>query len=462
MNISILYVRKKCNACVILALIGFFISSPTVASCQRISTTTTNPSNGSYVDPAYGVTGIWAGAHDGNVGQLGLPSVISIISDAFQPPGTVLAVTSSVPMSTYGQTGGFNPEQVLYRCDAADAPYLYESFSTNDEIQMGGAMITEAGVPDATYISYIRNIGYRIRNDKTGQYYRFKWQRRKLDNLDTDQIGRVLVKAKNFTPISLELIKISYPAITDRGTVSSPALYTNQLFNYNIPAGYTTFVADLPSGVKIPGTPCTEAQTHAQCYNGWYSVWPGLISFRNQITIRRPAGCGFRSITPSVIFPTIDKSSLDNNKVANAQIILEYVCENGAVSGTTSAQMAVGFKVNSAAYAAAISEGLTTAGSGVTHLLSTGYGTNTNIATGVGIGLARADGTMMNWLSNENIMQGGNKDGWYSLNGVQISSETSTTSIYQETFRVYLTKLENKTVKPGIVNATAEVFIKVQ
>lgn len=454
--------EKKCNSHAILALAVLFISSNSIASCQRISTTTTDPANGSYVDQKYGVTGIWSGANDANVGQLGLPSVISIISNAFQPPGTVLAVTSSVPMGTYGQTGGFNPEQVLYRCAAEDAPYLYESFSTNDEIQMGGSMITEAGVPDATYISYIRNIGYRIRNDKTGQYYRFKWQRRKLDNLDTDAQGRLLVKAKNFTPISLELIKISYPAITDRGTVSSPNLYTDQLFNYNIPAGYTTFIADLPTGGKIPGTPCTEAQTHAQCYNGWYSDWPGMISFRNQITIKRPAGCGFRSITPSVVFPAIDKASLDNNGVVNSQIVLEYICESGAVSGTAATQMAVGFKVNSSAYAAAVSEGLTTTGNGVTHLLSTEYGTNTSVATGVGIGLARADGTVMNWLSNENIIQGGNKDGWYSLNGERVSSGSDSTSVYQETFKVYLTKLENKTVKPGIVNATAEVFIKVQ
>ncbi|MGL5467657.1 MAG: hypothetical protein ACRDCT_05610, partial [Shewanella sp.] len=63
MSKSVTYESRYKFAVTFLLASGLLIASGANASCQRISTTTTNPTNGSFVDPLYGKTAIWDGAH---------------------------------------------------------------------------------------------------------------------------------------------------------------------------------------------------------------------------------------------------------------------------------------------------------------------------------------------------------------------------------------------------------------
>lgn len=98
------------------------------------------------MNPAYGKAAVWSGGHDSNHGLVGIQNIIGITDNDFQPIGTVLAQSTGAPMTQYGQSGGFDPEQVLYRCDASDVDSLYESYSNNgDDYYSGRRLVTEAG-----------------------------------------------------------------------------------------------------------------------------------------------------------------------------------------------------------------------------------------------------------------------------------------------------------------------------
>lgn len=438
-----------------LAIMLFCLVGEVKAYCYRISYNGVLADKNSpyYINPDFGTNAIWNGAADSNFGSLGLLNVIGITDTYFQPVGTLIAKSPNAPMTQYGQTGGFNPEQVLYRCDAADEGQLFESYATNsDNYYSGGSLVTEPGVPTHTYMLNSPNLGFRIRNDTTQEYVTRNWRYRPLTNLDRDDKNKILVKAKNFSSMSVELIKISSPAVTD-GPFQPSTSYSNT-YSYNQPLGYTTFV-----GPGVPG--CSEGQL-GTCYTGFHASWPGNISIANNLLIRRARTCAFKSVTPYVTFPPISAIALKQGQKVAAQFTLNYTCGMGALTGTDPSMNAVGFKVSSEAHQAAISEGLTTIGTGVTKLLSRGYGTDPSIAVGVGIELAREDGGTMYWLTNENQAMGGAFNGWHGLNG-QILPGGVLEKEYSERFNVYLSANGSTIVPtPGAVYATAEVFIRMQ
>lgn len=439
----------------VLMLSIFGMTLQVEAYCYRITYNgTLSPTNARYINPDYGKNASWSGASDNNFGPLGLQNVINITDSEFQPVGTTLAKSPSTSMTQYGQIGGFDPEQVLFRCDAGDEGLIFESYATNsDNYFSGRSLVTEAGVPEYTYMLNSKNIGFRVKNETTGEYVTRNWRYRPLTNLDRDDQGKILVKAKNFSNMSVELVKISYPAITD-GPYQPSTVYDYN-YTYAQPLAYSTFVG------PGEGNGCAEGLL-GTCYIGWHYNWPGNVSIHNNLAIRRAKMCAFKSVTPYVLFPTISVEALNRGEKAAGQLSLTYNCQQGAAYGVGANQNAVGFKVSVEAYLAAESAGLKTSGYGVTHLLSHGYGTDPSVATGAGIELANSDGSSMNWLSNENIISGGNNDGWYALQGVQIGSG-AVSNEYLEVYNVYLSALdENTAPTPGKVYATAEVFIRVQ
>ncbi|WP_221055590.1 fimbrial protein [Shewanella algae] len=425
------------------------------AYCYRITYDgTLSPTNARYINPDYGKNALWSGASDNNFGPIGLQNLISIAHNDFQPVGTTLAKSPSTPMTQYGQIGGFDPEQVLFRCDAGDEGQIFESYATNSDNNWSGAsLVIEAGVPEHTYMLNSKNIGFRVKNETTGEYVTRNWRYRPLTNLDKDDQGKILVKAKNFSNMSLELVKISHPAVTD--TFSQPSPAHDYSYTYAQPLAYSTFVG------PGEGNGCAEGEL-GTCHIGWHYNWPGNISIHNNLTIRRAELCAFKSVTPYVRFPTISVEELKRGEKVAGQLSLSYNCQHGAVNGVGADQNAVGFKVSGEAYLAAESAGLKTSGYGVTHLLSHGYGTDPSVATGVGIELAKSDGSSMNWLSDENIISGGENDGWYPLQGEKIGSNPVSND-FLEVYNVYLSALDESTaLTPGKVYATAEVFIRVQ
>ncbi len=251
------------------------------------------------------------------------------------------------------------------------------------------------------------------------------------------------MKAKNFTSVTIELYRIGkVRGVTTAGTYAHPG-----------PAGYIAFGGP---GISYPADGA-DSQTS---YPGWYLYWPGIINLYSNVAIRRSKACRFNSVTPTVLFPTISTEEINNGGSRTANIDITYQCQSGYTAGVSAGQNAVGFQVSSGSYSAALAEGLTTTGSGLTYLLSNQYGVDSNVATGVGIRLER-EGTTLNWLSDANVMTGGNADGWYKLNGTQVATGDVADS-YQESFSAILEALPGQTATPGKVYAQAQVFIRVQ
>lgn len=423
------------SVCAFVLLFLAVVEDSNAASCTRISKTQATDEYGSY--------GVWSGASDVNNGPLNLPSTINITDENFQSNGTLLA-SSVADFVTYGKQNGYEPEQILFSCTADSAGQLYEIYATNGDSSYGGKYEDGANYGlDYAYATRIENVVIRITNNETGEYFKKNWQYRALTDLDTDASGNILVKAKNFAGVTVELYRIG----EERG-VTGTGQYT-----YTQPAGYIAFGGP---GLSYPA----DGADSQNSYPGWYANWPGNISLYKNTNIRRSKACRFNSVTPTVLFPTISTEEINNGGSRTANIDITYQCQSGYTAGVSAGQNAVGFQVSSGSYSAALAEGLTTTGSGLTYLLSNQYGVDSNVATGVGIRLER-EGTTLNWLSDANVMTGGNADGWYKLNGTQVATDDVADS-YQESFSAILEALPGQTATPGKVYAQAQVFIRVQ
>lgn len=111
----------------------------------------------------------------------------------------------------------------------------------------------------------------------------------------------------------------------------------------------------------------------------------------------------------------------------------------------------MGIRVNPANAAAAVSAGLGTTGSGVSYLLSDGYGTDSTVASGVGIQISRTNGSALNLLSTlSGSALGGNAAGWYPvLDGATAGAVVSGMTTYTKTLNATLKALPGKTVTAG-------------
>lgn len=137
----------------------------------------------------------------------GLSKSVDITSNSsFQPAGTILTSSGGIPFTTYAHKGGgYDPEQVFFRCTPDTAGQLYEAWSTNGDDTVAG-WYEATDVPGA-YLTIMKNVALRLTHDATGSVFTDSWQQRPLENLDLDTNGNFLIKAKNFSTISAELIK---------------------------------------------------------------------------------------------------------------------------------------------------------------------------------------------------------------------------------------------------------------
>lgn len=439
--------NAKLNSLLIYCLwLTTVVSMSVSAKCTLISTRTTDANNINYVDPVYGRTNIWNGAFDANRGRLYLP-VINITDESFQPNGTLLG-SSIVPFTAYGQEGGYDPEQVLFRCDAADENQLYEIYAVNGDNTYSG--MYEDGVTygvERGYATYIRNLVARVKNNSSGQYFSRIWQYRSLTGLDRDAQGRILVKAKNFTDITVELFRIG----TVRGVVTTT-------YGYNQPAAYIAFGGP---GLTYP----LEGRDPINHYPGFYANWPGNISLYNQLYTRRAGGCAVTNVTPYVLFPTVTIDELARGVTREANIQINYRCQASAnINGPAVNANAIAFKIDSSNYLEARALGLLNLDA-VTHLVSDGYGNN-NVAKGVGVTLVRSDGVDQPFLHFEyrtslDAQYDAKKDGWRPLLGNQVGSIDGNYQ-YSDNYQVIFSKLPGITPTAGKYHAKAEVLIRVQ
>ncbi|MBA6061149.1 fimbrial protein [Pseudomonas juntendi] len=410
------------------------------------------------IKPGEGVAGPWFGACDTCNGSMGVPSVINVSDPSFQPYGSLIA-SSVVPLTQYGRTEGYNPEFVFFRCEPQDA--VYEMFSTNaDDVysgwfQGGDSVGNSLGLRNA-YRTAWPNVLLRLTHLETGQPFTDIWQERLLTGLDIDSRGFKLIKAKNLSAVRVEVFSAPKDPVYNFFSDAAPS----QLYTYTQPAAY---IAIKGPGLFYP----VVGQTHAGNAAGWPSFWPGALGFYNQVTLKRYPTCSVSNVTPHVVFPPISTGEINAGGSLEMPFDINFRCQNSVVNSTSANGTAIGIKVSSGALAASSSLGLINAQGGLSYLLSDRYG-QPGMAQGVGIRLLRG-GTPINLLSNEDSANGigAAGRGWYPVisNTTNLTGTANGINQYTETFRARLERLSTgtmPTVKPGRVEATAQVVIRVQ
>ncbi|VXC67869.1 fimbrial protein [Serratia oryzae] len=454
-EITTMRMRKTFSAA-LLALAGVTLATPSWAECYKITAIDNRPSSPTYTEAGKGTAANWDGSVDA-AGSLGtVPSVINVNSSTFQPNGTLIASGTVNFLQSGAQP--YSPDQILFRCTASEAGKLFEYYATNGDSTYAGYVEvgTVNGIPQA-YQTIIDGVALRATNLVTGEYYSRYWKARLLTNLDTDSQGWILVKAKNFSNTKVELFRLS----------NSAGSTTTGVVNWTQPNTYIAFKGGTLSSNLSVGADSLSI------YGGWYAYWPGAVNLHNRIYVRRAATCSVTNVTPTVVFPLITVAELKAGVTRQRPITIQFACQTGKpantglvalASGVGANQTAMGILVNPANAAAAVAAGLGTAGSGVSYLLSDGYGIDPNVASGVGIQISRPNGTTMNLLSTlSGGVLGGNNAGWYPvLDDATSSGEVNGVTTYTKTLNATLKALPGKTVTAGKVSATAQVIIQVQ
>lgn len=431
----------KVRAGMISTFFLLMMSSSAIAQCTKITAQSQLSSTND------GVGALWYGSLHYNNGSLGLPSVVDIsTSNDFQPDGTLLA-SSVAPFTSYAVNSGYVSEQVLFRCDAADAGKVYEVYATNGDAVYAGmyddGSIT--GVAPKAYATYVRNIAIRFTNMETGEFYDKIWKSRPLTGLDTDSQGRLLVKAKNFSAVQTEIFRLNYA----RSGTNNAASY---LYAYTQPNAYIAF-----RGPGITG-PADGADSQTS-FPGWYGTWPASIGLYNYVTFRRGATCKVSNFTPVVTLPAINISALQAGEVSQSPFTLDFQCQSAATSGLKTGQIALGFLAPPASVAAATKYGLITSGA-ANYLLDEQYGAAGH-ARGVGVKIYRSNQPMQ-FLTTDTTKT----TGWSPiLGGDQTLVDSNTAqgiNSYTETFMAQLEKFGGDELTAGSYQAHAQILIRIQ
>lgn len=502
--ISIRQARRLPWMARLLALASMLLASGAWANCYQVNYTTGNQPDNYTIQPSDGVAGYWyPGASNGSQGSFGASGIINVTSDTnFQPIGTVLT-TGVAPFSQWGKAGGYNPEQILFRCAAADGGQIFELYATHGNERYAEAWAVP-GVANTYYTDWT-NVGIRIKNMSDGNYFSRTWQTRSLTNLDRDTRGFLLVKAKNLLTIQVELVRVDNGStVTGSYFGYSKPYTTNATGSYpaNYALAYVGFV-----GPGLPG-PTPGADSYTNGANQWgynEGTWPGGLTLGGFVNIRRSSTCSVTNVTPVVQFPNISVNELNGGGSRSQNFALNFNCQTGAITNSTyadtssgngvapnagcgwnspnsykcvtSSGVALGVLPSTGAVAAAQRfTSLKTSGTGLLYLLSDQYpatGVNNGVARGVGIQIYRmsSPGTAMNLASVDNTTGNTSKtsDATANLAGWYKAVDTSTNNLggnnYSETFQAVLKKLPaatGETVAPGQVRSTARVLIRVQ
>lgn len=448
----------------------FTFSFSASALCIRVNLAASEqwPAGWEPFDPTTGTKANWNGKING--GSLNMPNSINLSSDLIQPIGTQLANGGPVPLTQFGEFVGFQPEQVLFVCSPDEEGLLYEGFIANMNSAYNGKVVNVPEVPELTFTTFVKRIGWRALHLATGQYFTDRWQLRPLTGLDRDIYGRILVKAKNFSDVQLEYYKIPTPTPFVGGGAYTAPNWTN--FGYFDPFGFTALISHNtgPTASHTSRIPrCFAGQTMAECSIGSISNWyvPGTLSNIQAngggggFTTYK--GCQVGFVTSNVTFAPISAAELEAGGSRSGQIEVIYHCENGANMGTGTGANAIGFKVTDTSKTIASSLGYTAAGgSGVTKLFSEKYN-DPDSARGVAIEIfPENDPVPLNWLTSSAV-GGGLPNGWSKPLGVKLNPDTDLFGIYRVKYDVKLAKF-NPIVPatPGKVYATAELLLVLQ
>lgn len=381
-------------------------------------------------------------------GRLGLPYSIPV--NSFDAPGTLIA--SSVAYPAQFQPNGYpSPETVLYKCDVADANSLFEMYATGkSEAYVGREEIGTSIGLEHVYSTRITDLGVRIRNNETGQYFTTSWQSRPLTGLDTDSDGRLLVKVKNFSSITVELFKATKSQPWNALQHQWPIIQTESgVMAFNGPGASSLVV-----GVESYGG------------SGYGTHWPMKIGIAGLVPRADAPTCEVSFVTPMILLQTININAISAGEVREANFNVRYKCQTGYTAGLQINGVAYGFKPSPSAVSAALEAGLGGEKGSVTHLLDNEYSSNPSVAKGVGIRIYRNGsplllmqdnyyGTGYNYGSAQGPRYQG---GWYPASGGKSIGDDT----YEHTFTAKLEKLPGKTVTAGRIRATATFYVRLQ
>lgn len=435
----------------LLLTIGLLLSAPLWATCIKVTST----SSLSAAAIAAGYTAAsWTGACDTCTGNIGLPATVSINSGSqFQPSGTLLA--SAVGNFLTGATNkAYSSNQILYRCQLADAGSLFEMYATNGDNAYTGQYL--ASEVDGAYYDVAKNVAVRITNLSTGEYYSRYWKERQLTADSWFEDGTyIYIPASAFSNVLYEMYKISSTSYY----VSAANLYKDA---YTQPRGYMAF-----KGPGLDTNTLKAGMDSLSNYNGWYGNWPGAWSTYGNVTYVRGALCEVKDFPAVVLLPTISSAALQSGGSSQAPFSVSLRCESGArsstsASTTSAANVAMGFLVNQpTAVAAAKTLGLVTSGGGLTWLLDNRYGSG-GVASGVGIRIYNRSGAALNLLPDRASTGSGNARGWYAFQELTSLVSSDTVNTYSGDFTASLEALSGQTVTAGTVNAQLQVVVSFQ
>lgn len=485
------------------------ISGQALAICQTVSALGVVGDSIHYANDMY--------AHGTN-----LPATINIESEEFQPLGTIIASTT---LSMY-VTNNISPETEIYRCDYEDRDQLYQAYATNGKATFGGnyasaasnALVSAAyGGGDGIFQSYVRNLALRFTNLETNEILDGMWKISKLNpnslEVITDNQGKrkIRVKAKDFANLKLDLIRVGHNPNVWSGGSPTAACSANsgptsaKATNCSVDASSDGRIVQ--SGTNAAGGSVSYPGRQASAYITLVGpgmnteITPGSLVFdtkqsgksdktyaagygiSNMLRVTREKSCIVRNVTPVVVFPTISRQSLENGNSLMAPVSVEIKCQAEAQLGINSFQTAMGIRVPVDAYNKAKELGLANGFGGVSHLLSTGYGWQSSIATGVGISFEHSDGRKITLLGNDGLemarpnistVPGATTDpsiynptgaagGWFSVaDGADMSDEIGG-KVYRHQFTSRLERLSPSIpVTSGHIRATAYVVVQVQ
>jgi type 1 fimbria pilin len=438
------------------------VSGWATTGCYKITLGSSNPVSSYYTEPGT-IVAPWSGALD-TAGR-GAFRMVAQITPQLVPDGTLLASAEALPQDLGAQgVGGYQSEQVLYRCSPDSAGSIYEFYSTNGDNQASGHGSFEAsgpsGIPNS-YASKYRGLIFRVTNLTTGQPVTHRWKAREMTaELDRDSQGWYLVKVKNFSLYRMELfqcIRCNFWSLAQ--DVSGTKVY-----DYTQPFAYAAFRGGRSGAIPSPGL--REGDEHRLNVSGWYGNWPLAINPLGGVVVKQAATCAVVNTTPVVDFGAMNLEQLEQGASKQAQISIRMMCTGGVVSGVAQNQTALG--ILAPAFNANIAKalGLTMGGDAVSYLLSDGYGQSSGVAQGVGVALSRPSGSALGFLSSEQMVGGGERDGWYpALDDAQlITSVGGGLTLYERNMRVAFKAFApgRGLVKAGRYQATAQVVVRVQ
>lgn len=440
---------------ILIICVLFFYSFHVSATCVLVRSTTLLSQT--ITDSGY-TASKWTGTNNstGRAASLGLPSIVALnSSNTFEPAGTLLASSVTNPIVSGNGATPYTANQILFRCELADANSLYEIYGTNSSYkQTGGTPTTDV---TGAYNTAIRYVAMRFTNNATGLYYTNLWQGRKLTATDwvTDD-QYIYIPASAFSDVTVELLKTDtttgssnsansykYTSAIDQAlvTMQGPGLYTSDLIGKDLGDQHPNW-----------GT------------NGSYPIGYSMYG----ITFTRSVGCGIKDYPSVVTLPEISLKDISTGSYTSTTFDVSLSCSTTAVSGVTASTssksyVAMGFLVTSAnAVTQATNMNLTSDAYGLTYLLDSNYG-NSGVASGVGIQISDQNNRNLILIGTKKKATG-NAGGWYAYKDITTSQNDAASNIitYTGSFTATLKAIPSQTQTAGTVNAQLQVIVEFQ